>query len=181
MRSFVDAGHHCARDGGRARGAGCRHRGQRHMAMTVLSALRAASFTSAFAIIAGLLFAQTGLVVPDVVDKPLHLLGSAFVGGLGAGGVTLTQVQVGPHLKSAWASAVEEPGSAMPGGALGLALACRFAVGGDDRHRLVANRPMCFVCAALRGGARPGHGSMAYRPCWGWPPSPGHVAGGLLG
>jgi len=77
--------------------------GQRHMAMTVLSAIKGGIIHPVpLPIIAGLLFAQTGLVVPDVVDKPLHLLGSAFGPvALVLVGVTLTQVQVGPHLKSA--------------------------------------------------------------------------------
>jgi len=77
--------------------------GQRQMAMTVLSAIKGGIIHPVpLPIIAGLLFAQTGLVVPDVVDKPLHLLGSAFGPvALVLVGVTLTQVQVGPHLKSA--------------------------------------------------------------------------------
>jgi len=77
--------------------------GQRHMAMTVLSAIKGGIIHPVpLPIIAGLLFAQTGLVVPDVIDKPLHLLGSAFGPvALVLVGVTLTQVQVGPHLKSA--------------------------------------------------------------------------------
>jgi malonate transporter and related proteins len=53
-------------------------------------------------ILLGLLFAQAGLSLPDVLDKPLHLLGSAFGPvALVLVGVTLTQVQVGPHLRSA--------------------------------------------------------------------------------
>jgi hypothetical protein len=77
--------------------------GQRHMAMTVLSAIKGGIIHPVpLPIIVGLLFAQTGLVMPDVLDKPLHLLGSAFGPmALVLVGVTLTQVQVGPHLKSA--------------------------------------------------------------------------------
>ncbi|HSN79957.1 MAG TPA: AEC family transporter, partial [Rhodoferax sp.] len=77
--------------------------GQRHMAMTVLSAIKGGIIHPVpLPIIVGLLFAQTGLVLPDVLDKPLHLLGSAFGPmALVLVGVTLTQVQVGPHLKSA--------------------------------------------------------------------------------
>lgn len=53
-------------------------------------------------IIAGLLFAQTGLVLPEVVDKPLMLLGSALGPvALLLVGVTLRQVQVGAHFKNA--------------------------------------------------------------------------------
>lgn len=49
-------------------------------------------------IIIGLLFAQTGLVLPEVVGKPLHLLGSAFgPTALVLVGVTLTQVPMGPY------------------------------------------------------------------------------------
>jgi predicted permease len=53
-------------------------------------------------IIVGLLFAQTGLVIPAIVDKPLLLLGNAF-GPLALllVGVTLNQVRVGEHLKGA--------------------------------------------------------------------------------
>jgi hypothetical protein len=76
---------------------------QRHMALTVLAAVKSGVIHPVpLPIIVGLLFAQTGLVLPDVVDKPLHLLGSAFGPvALVLVGVTLTQVQVGPHLKSA--------------------------------------------------------------------------------
>jgi predicted permease len=57
-----------------------------------------------FPIILGLLFAQTGLSLPEVVDQPLHLLGNAFGPiALLLVGVTLTQVQIGPYLKSALA------------------------------------------------------------------------------
>ncbi|MDD2919145.1 AEC family transporter [Rhodoferax sp.] len=77
--------------------------GQRHMAMTVLAAVKSGIIHPVpLPIIVGLLFAQTGLVLPEVVDKPLHLLGSAFGPvALLLVGVTLTQVQVGPHLKNA--------------------------------------------------------------------------------
>lgn len=76
---------------------------QRHMALTVLAAVKSGVIHPVpLPIIVGLLFAQTGLVLPDVVDKPLHLLGSAFGPvALVLVGVTLTQVQVGPYLKSA--------------------------------------------------------------------------------
>lgn len=53
-------------------------------------------------IILGLLFAQTGLVIPDVVDRPLQLLGNAFGPvALLLVGATLTQVRVGSHLRAA--------------------------------------------------------------------------------
>ncbi len=53
-------------------------------------------------IIVGLLFAQTGWVVPEVVDKPLQLLGNAF-GPLALllVGVTVTHGRVGEQLKAA--------------------------------------------------------------------------------
>ena len=53
-------------------------------------------------IIAGLLFAQTGLVVPQVVDKPLQLLGQALGPiALLLVGVTLAFTKVGHHFKAA--------------------------------------------------------------------------------
>lgn len=53
-------------------------------------------------IIAGLLFAQTGLTMPAVVDKPLQLLGSAFGPiALVLLGVTLSRTPLGGHLKTA--------------------------------------------------------------------------------
>ena len=77
--------------------------GQRPMALTVLAAVKSGIIHPVpLPIILGLLFAQTGLVLPEVVDKPLHLLGTAFGPvALVLVGVTLTQVQVGPYLKSA--------------------------------------------------------------------------------
>jgi hypothetical protein len=83
------------------RAAGQGH--QRHMALTVLAAVKSGVIHPVpLPILMGLLFAQTGLVLPEVVDKPLHLLGSAFGPvALVLVGVTLTQVQVGPYLRSA--------------------------------------------------------------------------------
>ncbi|MBV7454856.1 AEC family transporter [Acidovorax sp. sif1233] len=53
-------------------------------------------------IIAGLLFAQTGLVVPQVVDKPLLLLGQALGPiALLLVGVTLAFTRVGRHFRAA--------------------------------------------------------------------------------
>jgi hypothetical protein len=99
--------------------------GQRHMALTVLAAVKSGIIHPVpLPIIVGLLFAQTGLVLPDVVDKPLHLLGSAFGPvALVLVGVTLTQVQVGPHLKSAFGISLLK-NLALPSlvAALGLAL-----------------------------------------------------------
>jgi predicted permease len=53
-------------------------------------------------IIAGLLFAQTGWVLPDVVDRPLLLLGNAFGPvALVLVGVTLSQASFGRDFKGA--------------------------------------------------------------------------------
>ena len=99
--------------------------GQRNMAMTVLAAVKSGIIHPVpLPIIVGLLFAQTGLVLPEVVDKPLHLLGTAFGPvALVLVGVTLTQVQVGQHLKSALGISLLK-NLALPGmvAALGLGL-----------------------------------------------------------
>ncbi len=81
----------------------------RHMILTVLGAVRNGIIHPVpLPIIVGLLFAQTGWLMPEVVDRPLQLLGNAFGPlALVLVGVTLTNVQVGVQLK----------------GALGLALA----------------------------------------------------------
>ncbi len=53
-------------------------------------------------ILCGLLFAQTGWVLPSVVDKPLQLLGSAFGPiALVLVGVTMARTPVGAHWRSA--------------------------------------------------------------------------------
>lgn len=58
-------------------------------------------------IIAGLLFAQTGLTIPAVIDKPLQLLGSAFGPiALVLVGVTLAHTKIGAHIKGAFAIVV---------------------------------------------------------------------------
>jgi predicted permease len=87
-----------ARDA-RRRGQGS----QRPMALTVLAAVKNGVIHPVpLPIIVGLVFAQTGLVLPEVVDRPLQLLGNAFGPmALVLVGVTLTQVQVGPHLRGA--------------------------------------------------------------------------------
>jgi predicted permease len=75
--------------------------GAPHMLATVLTAVRNGIIHPVpLPIIAGLLFAQTGLIVPAVVDRPLQLLGNAFGPlALVLVGVTLTNVRVGEHLK----------------------------------------------------------------------------------
>ncbi len=75
----------------------------RAMWRTVLSAVRNAVIHPVpLPIIAGLLFAQTGWAIPEVVDKPLQWLGNAF-GPLALllVGVTLAGTTVGPHLRGA--------------------------------------------------------------------------------
>ena len=74
-----------------------------HMALTVLAAVRNGIFHPVpLPIMVGLLFAQTGWVLPEIVDKPLALLGTAFGPiALLLVGVTLTQVRVGANLKAA--------------------------------------------------------------------------------
>jgi predicted permease len=77
--------------------------GGQHMMLMVLGAVRNGIIHPVpLPIIVGLLFAQTGLVIPAIVDKPLLLLGNAF-GPLALllVGVTLNQVRVGEHLKGA--------------------------------------------------------------------------------
>jgi predicted permease len=77
--------------------------GEQHMLLTVLGAVRNGIIHPVpLPIIIGLLFAQTGLVIPPIVDKPLLLLGNAFGPlALMLVGVTLNQVRVGEHLKGA--------------------------------------------------------------------------------
>jgi predicted permease len=84
------------------------HSEQRHMALTVLSAVRNAVIHPVpLPIIAGLLFAKTGWVIPEIVDRPLQWLGNAF-GPLALllVGVTLAATEVGQHLRGALALAV---------------------------------------------------------------------------
>ena len=77
--------------------------GPRAMLRTVLSAMRNAIIHPVpLPIIAGLLFAQTGWVIPEVVDKPLQWLGQAFGPlALMLVGVTLAGTAMGPHLRAA--------------------------------------------------------------------------------
>ncbi|MEK9802035.1 MAG: AEC family transporter, partial [Curvibacter sp.] len=75
----------------------------RAMLRTVLGAVRNAVIHPVpLPIIAGLLYAQTGWAIPEVVDKPLQWLGNAF-GPLALllVGVTLAGTSVGPHLRGA--------------------------------------------------------------------------------
>lgn len=77
--------------------------GVRAMLRTVLGAVRNAVIHPVpLPIIAGLLYAQTGWAIPEVVDKPLQWLGNAF-GPLALllVGVTLAGTTVGAHLRGA--------------------------------------------------------------------------------
>ncbi|MFN4005358.1 MAG: AEC family transporter [Hylemonella sp.] len=72
---------------------------------TVLTAVRNAVIHPVpLPILAGLLYAQSGWVLPEVVDRPLQWLGQAF-GPLALllVGVTLAGTRVGPHLRGALA------------------------------------------------------------------------------
>ena len=74
-----------------------------NMALTVLAAVRSGIFHPVpLPIMLGLLFAQTGWVLPEIIDKLLALLGDAFGPiALMLVGITLTQVRVGANLKGA--------------------------------------------------------------------------------
>ena len=82
-----------------ASGGGAR----RPMFRTILTAVRNGIIHPVpLPIIVGLLFAQTGWVVPAVVDKPLQLLGNAFGPlALVLVGVTITNGRIGAYLKAA--------------------------------------------------------------------------------
>ncbi|WP_298924331.1 AEC family transporter [uncultured Ramlibacter sp.] len=75
----------------------------RSMARTVMTAVRNAILHPVpLPIIAGLLFAQTGLTVPEVIDKPLQLLGQAFGPiALLLVGTTLAYTKIGEQLRGA--------------------------------------------------------------------------------
>lgn len=85
-------------------GSGARH----SMARTVLRAVRNAIIHPVpIPIIAGLLFAQTGLVMPAWVDKPLALLGQAFGPvALVMVGITLASTPIGSHWRGALTQAL---------------------------------------------------------------------------
>ena len=90
---LASAREHAGRDGGV----------QPPMWRTVLQAIRNGILHPVpLPIIAGLLFAQTGLSVPEVVGKPLQLLGQALGPiALLLVGVTLAFTKVGHHFKAA--------------------------------------------------------------------------------
>lgn len=78
------------------------------MSRTVLRALRNAIIHPVpLPIIAGLLFAQSGLVMPDFIDKPILLLGQAFGPvALVMVGITLALTPIGRHWRGALAQAL---------------------------------------------------------------------------
>jgi malonate transporter len=95
-------------------------------------------------IMAGLLFAQTGWVIPGVIDKPLEMLALAFGPlALVLVGVTLSNTPVGPH----WRPALALAGIKNLAHPLLVALLCRLlGVGGLPMTVMV-------VAAALPIGA----------------------------
>lgn len=78
------------------------------MARTVMRALRNAIIHPVpLPIIAGLLFAQTGLVMPEALDKPIQLLGQAFGPiALVMVGITLALTPIGRHWRGALVQAL---------------------------------------------------------------------------
>lgn len=79
----------------------------RHPVATVLMAVKNALLHPVpLPIMAGLLFAQTGWVIPEAIDKPLELLATAFGPlALVLVGVTLAYTPVGKHWRQALALA----------------------------------------------------------------------------
>lgn len=81
---------------------------RRSMAHTVALAVRNAILHPVpLPIIAGLLFAQTGLAIPEFIDRPLLLLGQAFSPvALVMVGITLALTPVGIHMRGAMTQAL---------------------------------------------------------------------------
>ena len=87
-----------AREQAQAGGGAPRHR----LATIAMAVRNAVVHPVPMPIIAGLLFAQTGWVLPEVVDRPLLLLGNAFGPvALVLVGVTLSQASFGRDFKGA--------------------------------------------------------------------------------
>jgi malonate transporter len=117
----------------------------RNAVATVLMAVRNALLHPVpLPIIAGLLFAQTGWVIPGVIDKPLEMLALAFGPlALVLVGVTLANTPVGQH----WRQALVLAGIKNMAHPLLVALLCRLlGVGGLPMTVMV-------VAAALPIGA----------------------------
>jgi len=74
-----------------------------HLLLTVLAAARGSIIHPvSLPIIVGLVFAQTGLMIPALLDRPLQLLANAFGPMvLVLVGITLAFVRVGDHLRAA--------------------------------------------------------------------------------
>jgi malonate transporter and related proteins len=77
----------------------------RHLAATVFTAVRNSLLHPVpLPILAALLFAQTGLTVPPVIDRPMEMMGNAFGPmSLLLVGLTLSSTAVGEHWRSALA------------------------------------------------------------------------------
>ena len=112
-------------------------------------------------ILSGLLFAQTGLALPAMVDKPLQLLGTAFGPiALVLVGVTLARTAAGwVPPTGALGHGEQELAAAADGRALCLGLGHhRLAADRDGRGRCPAHGRQCVpVRAALRRGLGPDH------------------------
>jgi len=121
------------------------HAQPRAMWRTVLGAVRNTIIHPVpLPIIAGLVFAQTGWNLPEVVDRPLQWLGQAF-GPLALllVGVTLANTSVGPHLRAALGLTLAK-NLVMPA----LVTVLSFALGLSGLHLVVM-----VVAAALPIGA----------------------------
>lgn len=117
----------------------------RHALATVLMAVKNSLLHPVpLPIMAGLLFAQTGWVMPAVIDKPVELLGTAFGPlALVLVGVTLAHTPVGKH----WRQALALAGIKNLAHPLLVAVVCRLlGVGGLPMTVMV-------VAAALPIGA----------------------------
>jgi malonate transporter and related proteins len=77
----------------------------RHIGLTVFTALRNSLLHPVpLPILAALLFAQSGLALPSIVDRPLELLGQAFTPmSLLLVGLTLSSTSIGTHWRHALA------------------------------------------------------------------------------
>jgi predicted permease len=117
---------------------------ERHPLRTVLEAVRSGIVHPVpLPIIIGLLFAQTGWLIPPVLDRPMQLLGNAFGPlALVLVGVSLTRVPVGAQLKAALGLSLLK-NLLLPAlvAALGVGLCPKLrgcAAGGAGQHRTFA-------------------------------------------
>ena len=111
-------------------------------------------------IFAGLAFAQTGWQLPEVIDKPILLLGQAFTPvALVMVGITLAFTRVGVALaRRAGSGGGQEPGASGAGGGARAGLrAARPSAHGDGGGRVAADRgERVSFFAALQDGGRAG-------------------------